>query len=283
MGIGFRGKASALERQVELSFTNPWLFRTRTSLDLNAFYRFTETPAYVAEGIGTTANVGRTLSRHVFWKGGAQWTQEAHIGGERNIDRTKLLFTELLWDTRDDLFNARRGAMRRLEIQQAGGLLGGTNAFVRIRVEGRIFLPLSRHAVLAHAIQTGWLIPLRGGEIAVTQRFYAGGAQSVRGFREGAIGASGEDEPSGGRFLVTGQNELRIRPEKTWGGTCFMDLGAVWLDYRTIRWESIQIGVGFGLRFASPFGLIRCDLGWPAQSSVLLRQTQYYIGIGQAF
>lgn len=283
MGIGFKGKASRLERRAELSFTNPWLFNTRTNLDLNAFYRFIEAPAYTTEGVGTTADVGRTLSKHTSWRGGIQWTREAHIGGERNVERTKLLFGELLWDTRDHLFNARRGAMRRIEIQQAGGLLGGTNAFVRIRAEGRIFRPLGRHILLAHAVQIGWLIPLRGGEIAVAKRFYAGGAQSVRGFREGAIGVRGEGEPSGGRFLATWQNELRIRPGKTWGGACFVDLGAVWLDRRAMRWESIQVGFGIGLRFASPFGLIRLDLGWPARTSKTLRRVQYYIGIGQAF
>ena len=88
-------------------------------------------------------------------------------------------------------------------------------------------------------------------------RFFAGGAQSVRGYRYQSLGptdASGD--VVGGRSLILGSIEFEHYFNDRWGAAIFFDAGNAVNDLD----DDLEEGAGFGLRWKSPIGAIRFDL-----------------------
>jgi translocation and assembly module TamA len=91
-------------------------------------------------------------------------------------------------------------------------------------------------------------------------RFFAGGDRSVRGYGYQSIGPRNSyDRVIGGRNLLVASTEVEHYFTRNWGMAAFVDAGNAFngTDYRP------KIGAGLGVRWLSPVGLIRVDLGTP--------------------
>jgi translocation and assembly module TamA len=88
-------------------------------------------------------------------------------------------------------------------------------------------------------------------------RFFAGGAQSVRGFGYQALGPIDQnDKVVGGKHLVIGSVEYERRFAGKWGAAFFFDVGNAVDDFR----DKLEQGAGVGIRWHSPVGPIRVDV-----------------------
>ena len=88
-------------------------------------------------------------------------------------------------------------------------------------------------------------------------RFFAGGAQSVRGYAYKSLGPTNESgEVVGGRHLITGSVEFEHYFTERWGVAAFLDAGNA-IDSLD---EDLEQGAGFGMRWKSPIGPVRVDL-----------------------
>ncbi len=106
-------------------------------------------------------------------------------------------------------------------------------------------------------------------------RFYAGGDRSVRGYAYQEI--SPEDavgDPIGGRNLLVGSLEYEYMFDEQWGMAGFVDAGNAFNDVS----EGLRIGIGTGLRWRSPIGPVRVDVGHGLDDPK--RGWQLHIGIG---
>lgn len=95
-------------------------------------------------------------------------------------------------------------------------------------------------------------------------RFFAGGDRSVRGYSYQSIGprnASGR--VMGGVNLLVGSAEVEHYFTRNWGMAAFVDAGNAFdaVDFRP------KVGTGLGVRWRSPVGMIRLDLGTPVHDS----------------
>ena len=72
------------------------------------------------------------------------------------------------------------------------------------------------------------------------------------------------DDAEGGAALLVFNGELRFPIYRWLKGVGFVDVGNVYPKVSDISFTDLQIGVGAGARFDTPFGLIRFDLGIPA-------------------
>jgi translocation and assembly module TamA len=91
-------------------------------------------------------------------------------------------------------------------------------------------------------------------------RFFAGGDRSVRGYGYQSIGPrNADDRVIGGRNLLVASTEIEHYFTRNWGMAAFVDAGNAFsgTDYRP------KLGAGLGLRWRSPVGMIRVDLGTP--------------------
>ena len=122
-------------------------------------------------------------------------------------------------------------------------------------------------------------------DLPVTELFYSGGSDSVRGYgyqRLGPIGAQGE--PVGGASLLEGSIELRFPIWSALRGVLFVDAGQLSLEAWAWRPASLLYTSGAGLRYKTPLGPIRFDVGVPLNPpNGGVQSYRLWFSIGQAF
>lgn len=166
-------------------------------------------------------------------------------------------------DTVDDYFNPRRGGKHSLFLQNAGGILGGDNYFVKGVGQTSWFFPLPLYTTLNLRAQVGVIQGYGGREVPIYEKFYVGGINTVRGFEYGKAGpVDVNDEPIGATKMVVFNAEFIFPLSRALGlrGALFFDVGKgfdKWSEMTPFRF-----GAGPGIRWYSPFGPIRIDFGF---------------------
>ncbi len=184
----------------------------------------------------------------------------------------------------DDLLDPTVGWVALASVEPVGGFLGGKFSFVRVIAEGRRYQPLVRGFLGAFRMRLGAAQPLAGTlEIPLFERFYAGGINSVRGYGRWRVGPLVANDPIGGQTLVETSVELRHPITETIGAAVFLDAGQVSLRSWDFPFGDLRYGSGFGVRYKSPVGPLRLDLGFPFQPPGNDARWQVYVSVGQAF
>ncbi len=166
-------------------------------------------------------------------------------------------------DTRDDYYNPSRGARHSLFIQNAGGILGGDNSFVKVLGETSWFFPLPLKTVLNLRGKLGVIMPYSGKEAPIYEKFFVGGLNTLRGFEYGMAGPLDiNGEPIGSKKMAVFSSELTFPLSRDIGlkGALFFDIGKGFDKIKDIT--PLKFGIGPGIRWLSPFGPIHVDIGF---------------------
>ncbi|MCL6584561.1 MAG: outer membrane protein assembly factor BamA [bacterium] len=189
----------------------------------------------------------------------------------------------LSFDTRDSLFDPRRGTFAQLGFEFAGEFLKGESSFSKLTISNAKFFSLSRRLVLALETNGGYAwVPLHD-ELPIQERFYAGGLSTVRGYLEDSLGPRNEDVPTGGRILLVNNLEFRYDLYRQLGGVIFFDAGNVWSSQNDLALDSIRTSAGAGLRLVTPVGPIRLDHAWVLGRRQGEPVGKFYISVGHTF
>jgi outer membrane translocation and assembly module TamA len=121
--------------------------------------------------------------------------------------------------------------------------------------------------------------------VALSERFYAGGPNSMRGFSYQHLGPKGPSGvPSGGTLkLVFNLLEVRQTIWKFMGAAIFLDVGNVWNQPEDFHLGDLRLSPGLGLRAGTPIGIVRLDCGFNPQPVQGEEPVRFYIAVGQAF
>lgn len=188
------------------------------------------------------------------------------------------------WDATDDPFDPTGGWAGRLAVEPVGGALGGETSFVRLVGDLRAYVPLIARVVGAARLRVGAAVPFGDtATVPLWERFYAGGADSVRGYARRRVGPLIADDPVGGQSLLETSVELRRPLTKRFGGAVFVDGGQVNRRSGSYTFSGMQWGTGGGIRLATPVGPLRLDLGIPLERRGGDAAWQVYLSIGQTF
>jgi len=116
------------------------------------------------------------------------------------------------------------------------------------------------------------------------QRFYGGGSLTVRGFPYQSVGPQFIDSnPIGGTAIEAMGAEFRQRIGEHFGTVLFVDAGEVTATTRPFQ-GTPSIGIGTGLRYYTPIGPIRLDVGFPtSRPPGGIPFVEVYVGLGQVF
>jgi outer membrane protein insertion porin family len=171
-------------------------------------------------------------------------------------------------DTRDDFYNPRRGGRHSILIQNAGGILGGDNYFVKILGQTSWFFPLPLRTTLNLRGQAGIITPYSGRSLPIYEKFFVGGISTIRGFEYGMAGPvdKATGDPLGATKMVVFNAEWIFPLSREIGlqGALFFDAGKAWgtQNIQNVQTRGIAFGAGPGIRWFSPFGPIHIDLGF---------------------
>jgi outer membrane protein insertion porin family len=187
-------------------------------------------------------------------------------------------------DSRDSRFNPRGGKFLSLSLEFAPTFLGSDLNFFKTLGQVTLTNKLGRSLTWAHGYRVGLARGLAGQDITLsTERFKAGGSNTVRGYASDSLGPLDFlGEPLGGLGVVILNQELRYNTRRGLGAAVFWDAGNVWAQVKDIG-ADLKHAVGVGLRYDSPLGLLRVDLGIPLNRRPGDQSYQVFFGLGQAF
>ncbi len=290
---GINGRISFIGRGLETTFTEPRTFSTRWKTDVSLKTEFQDEPGYDIYTSGGTISVGRSA----FEKLKVVFSLRYEDNNLQNIElaeapanintRIRSIGNSLSWDSRDNLFNPRKGFYFELINELAGLIYNGRNNFARSVVRLKKFVPWKDRIVFGTAIELGMMRAKRGDleSIPFNERFYTGGPNSLRGFKYRMAGPlDANRKPLGGRLkLVFNAFEIRAKIYKMINGCIFLDLGNVWYKPEDFSTASIRMSPGIGLRIDTPIGLGRIDYGFNPYRKTGEKPGMLYISVGQAF
>lgn len=168
-------------------------------------------------------------------------------------------------DRRNDPYLPTHGYLARASVELAG--LGGDHDYIKWDLEAKWHHLLMESTKGPHVLNLRGRLGVAHGDIPLFERFYAGGAESLRGFAYREAGPHDGGDPIGGDFLLTGAAEYEFPLLRSSNvevrGVVFTDLG--WVN-RSVRLTDPRLSVGAGLRFNFP-GLktlpVAVDFAWP--------------------
>ncbi len=292
--IGTRLRMSFKYQKFEFLYTNPWLLETRTKLDIKAFAEHTIEPNYELRGGGGRVTLGRSFSQADKMTMSYKYqdllfdnVKDTTEIQDRSRGNTRSLMVNYIRDTRDSQFNTSQGTYVDVRWETAGGFLKGTNTFTKLRVEIRQFYKLIRsdNVILGMRCLTGAAQNFGASRrIPLNERFYVGGESSIRGFGRHKVGPETElGVPIGGKIIFLLNMELRYPIFRKFGGSIFYDAGNVWCCYDDTRYIKLRQGIGCGLRYNSPIGVVRMDVAIKLYRRPDEDVGEIYFTLGQIF
>lgn len=204
-------------------------------------------------------------------------------------------------DTRDNALDEHRGMLDSVELDFNDTKLGSSVDFAKMTGQAAYYKQAIRGIVWANSIRVGLAQPFQNSRVPLSEAFFTGGGNSLRGFpldgagpqRQVEVCSTGESSacpeiqvPAGGNELLIINSEARIPLPFRKGLSIvpFYDGGNVFPNVGFHDFTSLYSNnVGLGLRYATPVGPIRVDVGQNLNPIAGVKATQYFISIGQAF
>lgn len=319
---GVLARYSSLDRGVRLNFKQPYFFRPRYSLGMSAQAWFSDEPAYELTTTGGRVTIRReqTRARSVLAPRETstfaltyanEWEDytiaEAYLNDPENRDefialgldpdtgsargRLSALMFDVGLNTTDNLLDAKKGYAATLHLETAGAWLGGDFDYREISAEGRYFLGLGSRAVVAVRARGGSINAKAESIVPFFKRYFLGGSTNLRGWGRFEVSPLSDGLPIGGLTFTNFSTELRLLLIGKLGGVAFMDGGNVWENPWDFNLNDMRYDIGTGLRYNTPVGPVRLDIGWQMNPipGLLIngeeqkRPLRLHFSIGQAF
>ncbi len=141
--------------------------------------------------------------------------------------------------------------------------LSSTASFAQARIQGEWITSFGEQLRLLTRFDAGYSNVDEASTLPLSQRFFAGGDQSVRGYAYNELApADADGNIIGGKHLLVGSVELerRFKGEwSNWGLAAFYDTGTAMNEWGA----PLHSGAGIGLRWKSPVGMVRVDVARP--------------------
>lgn len=305
---------SRLDQKASFTYLHPQ-FR---GLNWNGLWSFslertTQNPLFTArlgqgsfqvEKILDTAKTRRLQFRYLF-----QRTALTHlliqnfVPPEDQSVRSSMLSTSFVRDTRDKPLDAHKGVFQTMDLGISPKLIGSSHNVLRFFGQAAYYRQVKPWMVWANNVRLGLVRSFSGSHVPLSQRFFSGGSDSLRGFPLNGAGPQGvatlctkEDDPTtctaqisvpvGGHqlFIINSEGRFPIPLKKGLGGVIFYDGGNVYdrINFKRL-FNDYSNTVGFGIRYQTPVGPVRVDIGRNLNPITGLKSTQIFVTLGQSF
>ena len=261
-GAGVR--MSEVDRAFGMSYTIP-LQKPRTD-------RFVLTGSWEDEELGDERSISKVLGGNIIRMLGP-WQRTVFLRYEEEratttigAGSTRLILpgVSFLKTSADDPLYPSHGYKLFYELTGASESLGSDVGFAQLRFQTKRVYTLAEDVRALFRLELAGTAIDEAGELPVSHRFFTGGDRSVRGFDYNRLGPVDDDgNVVGGKYLAVGSAELEYMFTETWGIAAFVDTG----NAANVPAMDLETGIGIGVRWRSPLGMMRLDVATPRDSA----------------
>lgn len=294
-----RGQLGQLRTVGLITFRNPYLNDSLTSMQIDVFSTMTNYLSYFERKAGFNLTFGRWLSEYITGSlilvGESLRYSDPEPGlcpdifplicSQLGNQSTTGFRAILARDTRDYYLDPRSGF--RVSVGGSFGTpyLGGTNDFYKYDIDVNNYTPLPYDTRLSLRARYGIADGRNGKPIPLTERYFVGGINTMRGF---VFGRAGPVTPS--FTLVGAASELifnvdyifTISSDAKLNGVIFFDYGKGFNDNESIS-LNLRKAAGLEVRWISPFGPLRVAYGLNLEAREGERKGVFEFTIGSLF
>lgn len=291
-----RGQVGGRRTLGTITFRNPAIFDTVTSVQADLFSSRTNFLTYLEKKQGANLTFGRGFSEYLT----GTFTLVAEkikiddvesdandlIKDQEGTQSTTGFRASLFRDSRDYYLDPRRGTRIGVRASFGTDLLGGSNNFYSVSFDAMKFTPLPfwdfRHSIRG---RIGYGDGFNGEDYPIPEFFYVGGINTVRGFKFGRAGpvTSGND-PEGGNKQIIINNDLifPLLPDAKLNGVLFFDYGKGFSEKDNFDFD-LRAAAGMEVRWISPFGPLRAAFGRPVDGPSKDKKWVFEFSVGSVF
>jgi outer membrane protein insertion porin family len=310
--FSLQGELGKYRKNIQLQFQEPYLADTRWILGVSLMHLERDFFSFMRRDQAATLSFGHPL----------YWDIEAHLAYNysqvdiANVAADASLFlvlqegekttTSFRWtlqrDTVNHPFDPTDGSRVSGSIEWASEAFGGDLNFLKYTGMARRYVPIYWGISIMGNAEAGYAQNLDPGRLPITERYFLGGLNSVRGFLSRSLGPMetsivprAYDDPAattveaesviGGNKYVQGNIELLIPIVKQLSikGVLFYDIGNAFIEEDPINLGDLRQSWGFGLRWISPIGPLRFEWGFPLHPQKGEQNQVFEFGIGTFF
>jgi len=299
-GLGYlariRGQLGIRQTLGVLTFRNPRLFDGPTSFQVDGFSTQTNFLTYRQKRTGGTLQFGQAFSE--FMVGSFTLVAEAikisspssnaptfilrQVGDQSTTGFRASFFR----DTRDNFQDPRSGSRAGIRLGFGTDTLGGTNNFYKVSLDGLKYVPLPIWDLrMSFRGRFGLAEGYRGSAVPLTELFFVGGINSVRGFkfgRAGPVTSSGTLEGGNKQVILNVDLIFPVLPDAKLNGVVFFDYGKGFAESEALDLD-LRPASGLEVRWISPFGPLRAAWGINLDPKPQEQATVFIFSVGNVF
>ncbi|HEX7961430.1 MAG TPA: BamA/TamA family outer membrane protein, partial [Terriglobales bacterium] len=312
------GLAARLDQRANITFTDPYFRGSNWASTLNVSGEHnSENPIFTSRLVNASFQIQRPLNedktRTLFFRYTIKQTGITHllipdlVPPEDQHVRLSTLSTSYIRDTRDNVLDAHKGILESFQLDFNPHVLGSSVDFAKLLAQAAYYKKIVGDTIFANSVRLGLELPFAGSHVPLSELFFSGGGSTLRGFPLNGAGpqrtvpACGNPAdpstcakitvPVGGRqlFIVNSEFRVPIKADLPWvhqnlGVAAFYDGGNVYqsIGFHTF-FSDFSNTIGLGLRYRTPVGPVRIDVGRNLNPVPGISSTQFFVTLGQAF
>lgn len=301
LGKGYQAQLNGTLSRIWLEYHADFVDRnfllSRNELRNGITWRREKRKGYELETLQNLLSLGRKLTRYISVS--VQYKLQRSLIFEvdpllsaeaPSASQTRSVAVVANRDTTNDFFYPTRGIRSEAGLERSGGIWGGDLDYYKVTTRHTVYRRLF-WGITGLVSAAGGFIGETGTtpDIPIYDRFFMGGGSTVRGYAERGVGPKDANgNPLGGKVSLQGNAELRFPVYKSLKGAVFLDGGQVAATLRGAAPANWKYGAGGGLRYLTPVGPIRLDLGYklnPGKPAAIapVDTWRIHFSLGEAF
>ncbi|MFB0564916.1 MAG: POTRA domain-containing protein [Candidatus Aminicenantaceae bacterium] len=284
---------SLKEKRGVISWEQPYIFGLPWRSSLNAWMEREQRKSFGYNRRGISLTAIKSPLEDIILLATLRWVRtnlfnleiaESEVDRQHHPFSTSSISGSFIWDRRDDPFNPERGSFLSFVAEWAYPIFNAESDYLKNFVKYQQFLPI----LSSFAFSTTARFGIGTGRVPIHERFFGGGSNSFRGESFDELGPADptSQKPVGGKALLLLNFEFRFPffgASRNLYGAVFYDKGNIFPEMKNIAFKSLQDALGFGIRYRTPLGPVRFDLGWNLDAPEGERKVLAFITIGNVF
>ncbi|NOZ75549.1 MAG: BamA/TamA family outer membrane protein [FCB group bacterium] len=254
--------------RLEAGLNNQWFFFVRIPVQLKAYYESFKNYSQSGEPLilryGVQLSTVKKFTNRSYIDYGLRWEKFIEPVETKSDVEQRTMHFKSRWDRTDDALYPTKGISALTDFNWTGGFLGGNQDFLKVDIGVNSYFPLSKSWVLAGRIKTGQIFGWNNNYTDIRfDKFYLGGANSLRGWDLLKLQVDEAGNPKGDVFRILTNWELRFPLTWLLGGELFLDGGYLANSIKGITLNRFKWNWGAGVTLNTPLGPLRLDVAIP--------------------